>query len=161
MPNILVIDDKPDNLITISAILKNFIPQCRVITALSGPEGIEKAKAASPDTILLDIKMPGMDGYEVCQKLKEDEKTGAIPVILISAILTGPKDLVKGLDIGADAYLAKPIDEHILAAHVKTALRMKEAEDFLRRQKELLKEMVHERTADLVNTNAATEPRNR
>ncbi len=153
MPNILVIDDKPDNLITISAILRNFIPECRVITAQSGPEGLEKAKTASPDTILLDIKMPGMDGYEVCRKLKENKETGAIPVILISAILTGPEDLVKGLDIGADAYLAKPIDEHILVAHVKTALRMKEAEDFLRRQKELLKEMVHERTADLVNTN--------
>jgi len=124
MPDILVIDDKPDNLITISAILKNFIPKCRVITAQSGPAGIEKARAASPDTILLDIKMPGMDGYEVCRKLKADKKTGAIPVILISAILTGPKDLVKGLDIGADAYLAKPIDEHILVAHVKTALRM-------------------------------------
>ncbi|MEA2039609.1 MAG: response regulator, partial [Thermodesulfobacteriota bacterium] len=60
MPKILVIDDKKDNLITILALLKNIIPGCEVITALSGEEGIKKAKAESPDTILLDIIMPGM-----------------------------------------------------------------------------------------------------
>ena len=153
MPKILAIDDKQDNLITLSAILKNLIPECHVITAQSGTEGLEKAKIHSPDTILLDIKMPGMDGYEVCKKLKEDKSTSAIPVILISAIQTGAKDLVKGLHTGADAYLAKPIDEHILIAQVKTALRMKEAEDLLRRQKESLEEMVRERTAELINSN--------
>ena len=153
MPKILAIDDKQDNLITLSAILKNHFPECHVLTAQSGPEGLEKAKIHSPDTILLDIKMPGMDGYEVCGKLKEDQATSAIPVILISAVLTGPKDLVKGLDAGADAYLAKPVDEHILIAQVKTALRMKEAEDLLRRQKDSLEEMVSERTSDLVNAN--------
>ena len=153
MPKILAIDDKQDNLITLSAILKNLIPECHVITAQSGPEGIEKAKIHSPDTIISDIKMPGMDGYEVCKKLKEDNATRAIPVILISAIRTGPKDLVKGLDTGADAYLAKPIDEHILIAQVKTALRMKEAEDLLRRQKDSLEDMVRERTAELINSN--------
>ena len=65
MPKILVIDDKQDNLITLSAILKNLIPECHVLTAQSGPEGLEKAKSHSPDTILLDIKMPGMDGVEM------------------------------------------------------------------------------------------------
>ncbi len=153
MRKILVIDDKQDNLITISAVLRNFIPDCRVITALSGPQGIEAAKSQLPDTILLDIRMPQMDGYEVCRRLKGDKKTASIPVILVSAILTGSRDLVKGLDIGADAFLAKPIEEHILVAHVRTALRMKAAEDSLRRQQDFLKEMVRERTGDLVEAN--------
>ncbi len=97
MPKILAIDDKKDNLITLSALLKALLPDCEVLTAQSGPEGIEKARAESPDTILLDIKMPGMDGYEVCKRLKDNESTKHIPVIMISAIKTESKDLVKGL----------------------------------------------------------------
>lgn len=153
MPKILAIDDKEDNLISLSAVLKSLIPGCIVITARSGPEGIEKAKIESPDTVLLDIKMPGMDGYEICKRLKEDKDTRHIPVIMISAILTGSQDLIKGLDTGADAYLTKPVDEQILIAQVKTALRMKAAEDSLRGQKDLLEEMVRERTAALANSN--------
>jgi len=149
MPKILAIDDKTDNLITLSALLKALIPDCEVLTAQSGPEGIEKARAESPDTILLDIKMPGMDGYEVCKSLKDNESTKHIPVIMISAIKTESKDLVKGLETGADAYLAKPIDEYALAAQVKTALRIKKAEDQLRNQKDFLEEMVRERTGAL------------
>ncbi|MCK5837434.1 MAG: response regulator, partial [Desulfobacula sp.] len=152
MTKILAIDDKEDNLISLSAILKSLISGCTVITALSGAEGIEKAKTESPDTILLDIKMSGMDGYETCKRLKENKEIRHIPVIMISAILTGSNDLIKGLDIGADAYLAKPIDEHVLIAQVKTALRMKTAEDILRRQKDVLEEMVQERTAELTKS---------
>ncbi|MBW2710078.1 MAG: response regulator, partial [Deltaproteobacteria bacterium] len=94
-------------------------------------------------------KMPVMDGYEVCRILKGDPHTRHIPVIMISAIQTEPEDLVKGLDTGADAFLAKPIDEYLLIAQVKTALRIKEAEDELRRQKDVLEEMVSERTREL------------
>jgi signal transduction histidine kinase len=150
---ILAIDDKQDNLTILSAILRNLIPGCTVLTARSGLEGIEKAKCESPDTILLDIKMPGMDGYEICRRLKEDKDTKHIPVILISAILTSARDRIKGLDTGADAYLAKPVDEHILVAQVKTALRMKAAEDSLRRQKDILEDRVRARTAELVDSN--------
>lgn len=153
MTKILAIDDKKDNLISLSAILKSLIPGCTVITALSGLEGIEKAKDESPDTILLDIKMPGMDGYEVCKRLKENNDTKDIPVIMISAILTQSGDLIKGLDTGADAYLTKPIDEHVLIAQVKTALRMKKAEDTLRSKKDVSEKMVQDRTAELINSN--------
>jgi len=154
MAKILAIDDKKDNLTVLSATLKNLIPDCNVITAQSGPEGIEKAKIESPDTILLDIKMPGMDGYEVCQRLKDDESTQYIPVIMISAIKTESEDTIRGLGSGADAYLTKPIDEQVLIAQVKTTLRMKTAEDSLRGQKELLEELVRKRTAELTNSNA-------
>lgn len=135
MPEILVIDDKQDNLIVISALLKNMIPDCRVITAQSGARGIEMARAELPDTILLDIRMPGMDGYETCQRIKNDPFIKHIPVILISAIMTETDDFIKGFETGADAYLAKPIDESILAAQVKASLRIKEAEDALRNEK--------------------------
>jgi len=157
MPKILAIDDKQDNLITITAVLKALIPDCQVITAQSGPEGIEMAKAESPDTILLDIRMPKMDGYEVCERLKNDERTKHIPVIMLTAINNEPKDLVKGLSAGADAYLAKPIDESVLIAQVNTALRIKAAEDQLRNQKELLEEMVLARTVELTRVNERLE----
>ena len=110
-----------------------------------------------PDTILLDIKMPGMDGYKVCKSLKNNKSTKHIPVIMLSAIKTESDDLVKGLETGADAYLAKPIDEYVLVAQVKTALRVKEAEDQLRNQKDLLEEMVLARTAELTRTNEQLE----
>ena len=149
MPKILAIDDKMDNLITLSALLKAVIPDCEVMTAQSGPEGLEKAKSGLPDTILLDIKMPGMDGYEVCRRLKEIEQIKHIPVIMISAIKTESRDLVKGLETGADAYLAKPIDEYVLVAQLNCALRIKKAEDQLRNQNDLLEEMVREKTRAL------------
>lgn len=149
MPKILAIDDKNDNLISVSALLKALIPDCNVITAQSGVDGLKKAKTESPDTILLDIKMPGMDGYEVCNRLKDNEQTKHIPVIMISAIHTESEDLVKGLNSGADAYLAKPVDEYVLIAQVKTALRIKEAEDYLRIQKDHFEYMVQKRTKEL------------
>jgi signal transduction histidine kinase/DNA-binding response OmpR family regulator len=149
MSKILAIDDKLDNLISISALLKALIPNCNIITAQSGAEGILKAENELPDTILLDIKMPEMDGYEVCNRLKGNEKTQHIPVIMISAIRTGSEDLVEGLNSGADAYLSKPIDEYVLVAQVKTALRIKKAEDHLRHQKDQLESMVQERTKEL------------
>jgi len=149
MQKILAIDDKMDNLITLSALLKNLLPGCSVLTAQSGMEGIEMAKAELPDAILLDVKMPGMDGFETCSRLMSDESTKRIPVIMITAIKTDPNSRVKGLEIGANAFLAKPIDQHELVSQVKVALRIKKAEDALREQKDSLDIMVQERTAAL------------
>ena len=149
MPKMLAIDDKQDNLITVSALLRNFIPGCTVITSDSGAEGIKKAEAEQPDTILLDIKMPEMDGYEVCRHLKSNEETKHIPVVMLTAIKTDSESRVKGLDLGADAFLSKPINEIELAAQVKVMLRVKTAEDLLRREKGLLEDTVQERTRAL------------
>ena len=153
MVKILAIDDNPDNLISVAAILKTFIPGCCVITALSGPGGIEMAIVEAPDTILLDIKMPVMDGYEVCKRLKENKETRHIPVIMISAIRKEPRDYVRGLECGADGYLSKPIDEHVLIAQVNSALRAKNAEDELKNRKDLLDQLVRQKTAELVENN--------
>jgi PAS domain S-box-containing protein len=149
MHKILAIDDKMDNLITLSALLKNLMPGCSVITAQSGMEGIEMARTELPDAILLDVKMPDMDGFETCCRLMSDESTQHIPVIMITAIKTDPESRIKGLEIGANAFLAKPIDQHELVSQVKVALRIKKAEDALREQRNSLDEMVRERTAAL------------
>jgi len=108
---ILAIDDKKDNLITLSALLHHLLPDCRVYTAQSGAEGIETARSCRPDVILLDVKMPDMDGYETCRRLKNDEIVGAVPIIMVTAIKTDSASRIKGLDLGAEAFLAKPIDE--------------------------------------------------
>jgi PAS domain S-box-containing protein len=146
MPKILVIDDKKDNLITVSAILKIFIPECKVVTALSGAEGLRSAKSESPDVILLDIIMPGMDGFETCWRLKKDKTIKHIPVILVTAIKADTEIRVKGLELGADAFLSKPIDQAELAAQVKVMLRIKNAEDLLREEKKTLEDEVSKRT---------------
>jgi PAS domain S-box-containing protein len=153
MAIILAIDDNPDNLVSVNAILKDLIAGCHVITALSGSEGIETAMREVPDTILLDIKMPFMDGYEVCRRLKANAVTCHIPVIMISAIKKEPEDYVRGLECGADGYLPKPIDEHVLVAQVNSALRTKKAEDQLRNQKAVLDQLVLRQTEELVEKN--------
>jgi len=160
MPKILAIDDKQDNLITISALLRNLIPDSVVLTAGSGKEGIAKAKAELPDTILLDIIMPGMDGFEVCRRLKSDEKTKHIPIIMLTAIKTDSESRVKGLELGADAFLSKPIDKTELAAQVKVMLRIKKIENDLRKEKKALQKAhdelekkVEERTLELAKSN--------
>lgn len=132
MKKILAIDDQIDNLTTIKAVLKGHIKDCEVLTALSGKEGIKIAKEQHPDTILLDIIMPEMDGYETCRILKSEESTKHIPVVMVTAIKTDSESRVKGLNIGADAFLSKPIDAIELAAQVNVMLRIKEAEDKLR-----------------------------
>ncbi len=149
MKTILAIDDQQDNLTTIKAVIKSQMMDCEVLTALSGKEGIEIAIKEQPDTILLDIIMPQMDGYETCKRLKEDELTKHIPVVMITAIKTDTESRVKGLNIGADAFLSKPINPVELTAQVKVMLRIKEAEDKLRIEKELLDKKVKKRTKDL------------
>jgi len=149
MQKILAIDDKMDNLLTLSALLKNLMPDCAVITAQSGREGIEKAEDELPDIILLDVKMPEMDGFETCRRLMDDERTKHVPVIMITAIDTDRQSRIKALDIGANSFLAKPVDEAELISQVKVALRIKKAEDALREERDSLERKVRERTAAL------------
>ena len=149
MPKILLIDDKMDNLVTLSALLNNLMPGCAVIIAQSGIEGIEKARSELPDAILLDVRMPDVDGFETCRRLKSDETTKHIPVIMVTAIKTDPQSRIKGLEIGADAFLAKPIDQYELVSQVKVGLRIKKAEDALREERDSLERLVDERTVAL------------
>ena len=149
MAKILAIDDREDNLIVIKAMLKAFIPECEVITALSGSEGIEKATTEYPDVILLDVIMPGMDGFETCRKLRASRDTKHIPVVMVTAISNSPENRKKGLDAGADAFMSKPIDEGELVAQVRSMLRIKRSEDILRKERDSLENLVKERTTEL------------
>ncbi len=138
MSKILLIDDNADNLTSLSATLKDLIPKSVILVALSGPEGLELAADKQPDVIILDIRMPGMNGYEVLRLLKANVKTKIIPVILLTANYTDVKSKIRGLEAGADAFLSKPIDKNELIAQVKVMLRIKKAEDLLRRENILL-----------------------
>lgn len=149
MSKILVIDDKQDNLTAITALLKNLMPECAMFTALSGPDGIAKALQELPDTILLDINMPVVDGFETCRRLKADERTRPIPVIMVTAVRADTPSRIKGLELGADAFLSKPIDESELISQIRVALRIKAAEDALRRERDSLEALVQERTDEL------------
>lgn len=120
---ILVIDDRPDNVYYIQSrlMLENF----NVITAFSGPEGIEKARSQKPDLILLDVMMPVMDGYEVCKILTNDNDTKDIPIILVTAKVDS-RDVQEGLNAGAFDYIKKPFDKIELVARINSALRFAE-----------------------------------
>lgn len=132
MKKILVIDDVKNNLILIRSILSKQFSDFKILLATSGMEGLVLAKSELPCTILLDIYMPGMDGFEVCRQLKSDDKTSSIPILMISAYGSDSKVRVKGLNAGADAFITKPFHMEELIALVNVMLRIKNAEDLLR-----------------------------
>lgn len=134
MTKILAIDDDKGNLDVIRATLRRYIPNTQVFVAQSGSEGIRIAQKELPDTILLDIMMPEVDGYEVCKILKKGNSTKHIPIIFFSAYVKDSKQIIKGLDLGADAFLEKPIEPAELAAQLRAMLRIKKAEDNLKKE---------------------------
>ena len=128
---ILVVDDEADNLEVISGLLKDLY---KVKIANNGQKALQIEQGASPpDLILLDIMMPELSGYEVCQRLKSDPATRDIPVIFLTALTTA-EDERKGFEHGAEDYITKPVSLAILRARVKTHLRIKATIDFLTRK---------------------------
>lgn len=130
--NILIADDYPDNISLLSRYLK--IEGYRFAIAHDGIETLEKARAEMPDLILLDVNMPGKDGMKVLQELRADPATEHIPVIILSAARISPADVQHGLNLGADDYITKPFDRLELLARIRTKLRVKSAEDRIRRR---------------------------
>lgn len=132
---VLIVDDMPENIKLISQLLKG---TCKTKVATNGEKAIEIASAGNPpDLILLDVEMPGMNGYEVCKILKKQEMTRDIPVIF----LTNPcdvKDEQLGFQLGAVDFINKPVSPPVLSARVHTHLRLKEADDFKKHQNAIL-----------------------
>jgi two-component system, cell cycle response regulator len=128
---ILVVDDIVPNVRLLEARLS--AEYYDVYTANDGPSGIAKAQEVRPDIILLDVMMPGMDGFEVCRRLKADAATRHIPVVLVTA-LDGRRDRLQGLESGADDFLTKPIDDVALFARVRSLTRLKLVIDELRQR---------------------------
>ena len=123
---ILVVDDILPNVKLLEAKLS--AEYYDVITALSGEEALRRASEDSPDMVLLDVMMPGMDGFEVCRRLKSNPETAHIPVVMVTA-LTDSEDRVRGLESGADDFLSKPVNDVALIARVRSLVRLKMASD--------------------------------
>lgn len=147
---ILVADDLPDNIALLSRYLGNEGYAC--IAAANGVEALAKARAEMPDMVLLDMNMPIKDGFETLQEIRSDPAIGHIPVIVLTAARLEPMDMQSALNMGADDYVTKPFDRRELLARIRTRLRVKEAEDVIRRRNKelnLLPEIGRELSARL------------
>lgn len=143
---ILIVDDHPANL----AVLSDFLDICgfEVLVAQDGTSAISKVQYSLPDLILLDIMMPGIDGFETCIKIKENPETAEIPIIFMSA-LSEIEDKVKGLELGAVDYITKPFQQQEVLARVKLHLKIRYMSQQLASQNQILETKVAERTAHL------------
>lgn len=144
-PTIMVVDDTPDNLALMNVLLRDHY---NVRVANSGERALKLAESNPPDLILLDVMMPGMNGYEVCQRLKAAVATRDIPVIFLTA-KAEMEDEKKGLELGAVDYITKPVSPPIVMARVKTHLALKASTDFLRDQNDYLEREVAKRTREV------------
>lgn len=149
---ILCVDDTPANLFVLVELLKK---SYRVKTATNGPQTLQIAKTSPPDLILLDIMMPGMDGFEVCRRLKADPACREIPILFITA-KTEVKDEAEGLSLGAADYIHKPISPPILLARVRHHLEIKSYNDLLRNRNQWLEDEVERRISELNRMQDAT-----
>jgi two-component system cell cycle response regulator len=126
---VLIVDDIPTNVRLLEARLT--AEYYDVVTATSGAQALAICDSQDVDIVLLDVMMPEMDGFEVCRRLKANPKTHHVPVLMITA-LDQPSDRVKGLEVGADDFLTKPVDDMQLMARVKSLVRLKSLTDELR-----------------------------
>jgi len=158
---ILAIDDHKDNLVSLKALVTEAFPQAVFLSEESGQRGIESARFNEPDVVLLDIVMPGIDGYEVCKKLKKDKQLSDIPVVFITALKGDKESRIKALEAGGDGFLAKPVDESELTAQIRAMLKIREATRRKKDDREKLKELVAERTNELQTNYALLQESNK
>jgi len=145
-PRVLIVDDAPAN---IDLLMTTLMDEYAILVAKNGENALRQAfKEPGPDIILLDIMMPGMDGYEVCRRLKADPRTRDIPVLFITA-LSDEEDEARGLALGAVDYVAKPFRPALVKIRIRNQLELK-------RHRDHLEEQVRERTRELALTREAT-----
>jgi CheY-like chemotaxis protein len=128
---ILVADDNEQNLELLIAYLDE-LENVRIETARDGAETMEKIQSVHPDLVLLDIMMPKMSGFEICRKVKRDEKLRDIPIVMVTA-LNEMSDIERGVECGTDDFLSKPINRLELVTRVKSLLRVKHLKSELER----------------------------
>ena len=149
--HILVVDDQRANVEMAAELLR--VRGYRVDTAVSGEEALERVRSAPPDLLVMDIVMPGLDGYEVCRRLRAREETALLPIVLVTS-LDPYAERLKGIEAGADDFLSKPVNWPELFARVRALLRVKSLQDEVRRQAEQLREwnaMLEERVRKQVS----------
>ena len=132
---ILIIDDQPSNLQVIGKMLKDL--GYRIAVSKNADQAKDYLKDSKPDLILLDIILPGMNGFELCRILKQNSLTKDIPVIFLT-IKTDPEDIIKGFEVGGADYIKKPFNSHEVVARVKTHVQLKVQRDI---QKKLVEEL--------------------
>ena len=125
---ILVVDDEPTNIRLLQT--RSKAEGYTVLTATNGQEALEQVKTGSPDLILLDVMMPKMDGFEVCRRVRADEATQFLPIVMVTA-LRETQDRIRALEVGADDFISKPFDNTELLARVRSLLRIKQYQDEL------------------------------
>ncbi|HUW73379.1 MAG TPA: adenylate/guanylate cyclase domain-containing protein [Methyloceanibacter sp.] len=157
---VLIVDDTPTNVSVVSGVLKD---RYRTKVATNGEKALAIATAADkPDLILLDVMMPGMDGFEVCRRLKEDPSTSEIPIIFLTA-KTDSVDEEKGFEVGAVDYIHKPFSAPIVLARVKTQLALQdavsEAKDARAQADQLLHALLPKKAADEIRSYGTVIPR--
>ncbi|MBD1839078.1 two-component system response regulator [Coleofasciculus sp. FACHB-64] len=135
LPKILVVDDHPSSRMTAVALLS--VEGYEVLEAESGPDALKRVVECNPDLILLDVMMPGMDGFEVCRKLKQDEQTRLIPVVFITA-LNDRRSRILGIEAGGDDFLTKPFDRLELSARVRSLVQQKRLNEDLDHAEQVL-----------------------
>jgi len=145
-PNILIVDDQPHNIMLLSSMLKQ--AGYNVKSTTNGMDALQEVKNDPPGLILLDVNMPEMDGYEVCRKLKSDEKSKNIPVVFLSAMMD-TDFIVKGFENGGVDYITKPFQFEEVKARVINHLALSELKIELKKHNENLEMLVRERTLEL------------
>lgn len=145
---ILLVDDTPENLDVLSAILEDL--ECKLIVATTGERALELAARQTPDLILLDVMMPGMNGFEVCTHLKSNDATAEIPIIFVTA---RADDISVGFSVGGNDYISKPINADEVRARVRHQLERKALLNELKTLNRELEIKVRERTAELTIAN--------
>jgi class 3 adenylate cyclase len=143
---ILVVDDTPMNVKLLEGVLTGH--GYEVITAPSGSAALERVRADRPDLVLLDVVMPEMSGYEACRRLRADEATRLLPIVMVTALDPG-QERVKGIEAGADDFLTKPINQAELLARVRSLLRIKALHDELGELNRTLEQRVADQVAQL------------
>jgi PAS domain S-box-containing protein len=156
-PVILVVDDQPQNIELLEAYL---VPQgYEIVSAANGEEALEKLSGNQIDLILLDVIMPGMDGFEVTRRVRQDDKIRLLPIILIT-VLREAEDRIKGIEAGCDEFISYPVDKMELLARVRSLLKVKAYNDLMSNYRKELEIRVKERTAELERTRVALEQTN-
>jgi len=147
---ILCVDDHAQDLSLLEAILS---PRgYDVVTAVNGPEALEKIAAVRIDICLLDVMMPGMDGFEVCRRIKSDDLLRNIPVVMVTSY-EDMANRVRGIEAGAEDFISKPFDSDVVLARIKMLLHVKSLNEELQNAHDILESAVHERTKDLTSAN--------
>ena len=148
-PTILVVDDDERNLKLLDSLLQ--AAGYRTALAADGREALQRVAENPPDVILLDVMMPELDGFEVAARLKREERTRTIPIIMVTA-LDDRDSRLRALDAGAEDFLTKPVDRAELTTRVRNLLKLKEYSDFLVNCNQVLENRVHERTEQLASS---------